>query len=160
LECSEDEIVRLKRLHDLKILDTPPEEGFDRLVELASLVFDCPISLVSLVDEDRQWFKAEVGLGTHETGRDVSFCAHSFAKVDEVFLVPDANQDPRFAKNPLVTSKPDIGFYAGAPLVTTDGYPIGTLCVIDHKARDDISPKQLKVLQALAKQARSVQQRR
>ncbi len=130
-----DEADRLRALHELEVLDTPPEEEFDALVKAAALVCGVPISLVSLVDAERQWFKANVGLpGVSQTARDVAFCAHAILQ-EGIFEVPDATQDVRFAGNPLVQSNPDIRFYAGAPLKTEDGARIGTLCVIDRQPR-------------------------
>lgn len=146
------EVERLRRLREYQILDTPPEAGYEQLVHLAARIFSCPISLVSLVDANRQFFKAEVGLGARETGRDVSFCAHAIHRPDEVFVVPDAKADARFQLNPLVIGAPEIGFYAGAPLVTEDGIAIGTLCVIDHKKRPDITSRDLELLSVLARQ--------
>ncbi|MHA7815407.1 MAG: GAF domain-containing sensor histidine kinase [Pseudohaliea sp.] len=129
-----DERQRLRALADLKLLDTLPEERFDRLTRLARRLFDVPIALVSLVDEQRQWFKSRQGLDACETARDISFCG--YAILDEaVFLVGDASEDPRFADNPLVTGAPHIRFYAGAPLHTPQGYRVGTLCLIDRRPR-------------------------
>lgn len=116
------------------ILDTPPEKAFDRITELAARVFKVPISTVTLIDENRQWFKSCVGLDTSETGRDVAFCAYAILS-DEVMVVPDARLDARFAENPLVTGEPHICFYAGAPLRTKSGLNLGTLCIIDTKPR-------------------------
>lgn len=129
-----DEAMRLRALHELKLLDTSPEERFDRLTRLAKRMFDVPIALISLVDEHRQWFKSRQGLDACETGRDISFCGHAILGQD-VLLVTDATKDPRFADNPLVTGAPHIRFYAGAPLHTVDGYRLGTLCLIDSKPR-------------------------
>lgn len=130
-----DEDQRLQALRQLLILDTPPEERFDRIVAFAAQEFDMPIALISLVDAQRQWFKARVGLDAEETARDVSFCAHAILK-DETMVVPDTAQDLRFADNPLVTGGPGIQFYAGAPLKLPDGQNIGTLCIIDQQPRD------------------------
>lgn len=130
-----DEPKRLEALRALQILDTAPEERFDRLTRLARRVFDVPIALVSLVDKDRQWFKSKVGLDACETSRDISFCGHAILD-DKVFVVSDAASDPRFADNPLVTDAPHIRFYAGCPLMLADGSKIGTLCVIDRQPRE------------------------
>jgi GAF domain-containing protein len=112
---------RLKVLWQYEVLDTVPEEVFDDLTELAARICEAPIALISLVDEKRQWFKSKFGTGVNETSRDFSFCAHAITQPD-LFIVPDATLDKRFAQNPLVTSEPKIRFYAGAPLVTPDGY--------------------------------------
>ncbi|OAE12451.1 diguanylate cyclase [Pseudomonas simiae] len=125
---------RIQMLQDLNVLDTAPEERFDRLTRLAKRLFDVPIALVSLVDKDRQWFKSCVGLSVTEMPRDVSFCGHAILK-NEMLLVPDARQDERFWDNPLVTGKPYIRFYAGYPLTVPNDYKIGTLCLIDFKPR-------------------------
>ena len=126
---------RLASLHGLDVLDSGPEEEFDALIRVASIVCGVPISLISLIDSERQWFKANIGLpGVDETPRDIAFCAHAILGND-VFEVPDAAQDARFADNPLVTSAPDIRFYAGAPIVLGDGSRVGTLCVIDRQPR-------------------------
>jgi GAF domain-containing protein len=129
------EAKRLKVLWQYDVLDTVPEEVFDDLTELAARICEAPIALISLVDEDRQWFKSKVGLTINETSRDVSFCAHAI-KQQDLFIIPDATQDLRFATNPLVTSDPKIRFYAGAPLITPDGHALGSLCVIDKVPRE------------------------
>ena len=124
---------RLATLRALDVLDSGPEEEFDALIKVASLVCGTPISLISLVDSERQWFKANLGLpGVSETPRDIAFCAHAILD-DKLFEVPDAALDARFADNPLVTSTPDIRFYAGAPIVMADGSRVGTLCVLDRE---------------------------
>ncbi|MES2581350.1 MAG: ATP-binding protein [Pseudomonadota bacterium] len=124
---------RLATLHALDVLDTGPEEEFDALIRVASLVCGVPISLISLIDSERQWFKANLGLpGVSETPRDIAFCSHAILD-DKLFEVPDATLDARFADNPLVSDGPDIRFYAGAPIVMSDGSRVGTLCVIDRQ---------------------------
>ena len=140
---------RLERLRELMVLDSEREPLFDRLVRMASAACGVPIALVSLVDAERQWFKAETGLpGVRETPRDVAFCAYAI-EGGGVFEVPDATLDPRFADNPLVTGQPDIRFYAGAPLVLPGGERIGTLCVIDRQPRR-LSAAQAATLSELA----------
>ncbi|WP_296950034.1 GAF domain-containing protein [uncultured Massilia sp.] len=129
-----DDAARLAALYNLLILDTPPEERFDRIVAFAAQEFDVPIALVTLLDSDRQWFKAKVGVDVCETGRDVSFCGHAILRPD-VMVVPDALADARFADNPLVTGAPFIRFYAGAPLELPSGERLGTLCLIDRRPR-------------------------
>jgi diguanylate cyclase (GGDEF)-like protein len=129
-----DEETRLKTLRSLNILDTPAEERFDRLTRLAKRMFGVPIALVSLVDENRQWFKSCVGLSATETPRDISFCGHAILG-NEIFIIPDATNDERFADNPLVLNEPNIRFYAGCPLRHLDGSKLGTLCIIDTAPR-------------------------
>ena len=145
----DNEIERLKALHDLRILDTPREAVFDDLAFLAAHVCDTPIALVTFVDGSRQWFKARVGLETTETPRDVAFCSHAILG-DDIFEVPDAHADSRFADNPLVIDQPHIRFYAGAPLVTPDGYAFGTVCAIDHRPRE-LTTGQREALRALSR---------
>ncbi|WP_148610857.1 GGDEF domain-containing protein [Aeromonas sobria] len=129
-----DEALRLDTLRRLSLLDTEAEERFDRLTRMARRVFDVPIALVSLVDEDRQWFKSCIGLEVSETARDISFCGHAIMG-NETFIVPDASLDPRFADNPLVVGGPCIRFYAGQPLQIANGCKLGTLCIIDTVPR-------------------------
>lgn len=145
-----DEADRLRALHELDILDTAAEPEFDDLVALASHICGVPMSLVSLIDADRQWFKARIGVAEAETSRDVSFCAHAILGRD-LMVVPDATTDARFADHPAVLGNPGIRFYAGAPLVTTDGYALGTLCVVDETPRR-LTLGQLQALRALARQ--------
>jgi GAF domain-containing protein len=145
----QDEKKRLKVLWQYEVLDTIPEEVFDDLADLAAQICEAPIALISLVDEKRQWFKAKVGVTVSETSRDSSFCAYAITQGD-LFIVPDATLDERFANNPLVTSEPKIRFYAGAPLITPDGHALGTLCVIDKVPRE-LRPEQKQALRILAR---------
>ena len=129
-----DDQRRLQALHEMLILDTPPEERFDRVVRFAADEFDMPIVLVSLVDAERQWFKARVGLDVCETDRGSSFCGHAIAR-PQVLVVEDAYEDERFHDNPLVVGAPHIRFYAGATLQLPGGEIVGTLCMIDRRPR-------------------------
>jgi len=133
-DTPQDEEVRLKALRSLNVLDTPSEERFDRLARLAKRMFGVPIALVSLVDENRQWFKSCIGLNVSETPRDISFCGHAILG-NEIFIIPDATKDERFSDNPLVLDEPYIRFYAGCPLRYQDGEKLGTLCIIDTEPR-------------------------
>jgi PAS domain S-box-containing protein len=150
-----DELARIRTLRSLGILDTPAEAVFDRIAKLASMVCGTPIALVSLVDVDRQWFKANLGLeGVSETPRAIAFCDKAIAG-DGVFVVEDAQQDPRFATNPLVVGSPNIRFYAGAPVRMPDGLAVGTVCVIAHEPRS-LTQSQLAQLTELGALARDV----
>ncbi|MDG6102430.1 GAF domain-containing sensor histidine kinase [Dactylosporangium aurantiacum] len=147
----ENEAERVSALHDLAVLDTPPETDFDDIVRIASEVCGAPISLVTLVDTQRQWFKAKIGpVGPAETPREVAFCAHAIMGRD-LMVVPDATADARFADNPFVNAEDGIRFYAGAPLLTSEGAALGTLCVVDH-APHRLNLDQMRALRALAKQ--------
>lgn len=129
-----NESTRLAALYQLLILDTRPEERFDKIAAFAAQEFEVPIAVITLVDAERQWFKAKVGTEVCETGRDVSFCAHAILH-DNIMVVPDAAADARFVDNPLVTGEPHIRFYAGAPLTLASGLRLGTLCLIDRAPR-------------------------
>jgi PAS domain S-box-containing protein len=145
-----NEEARLEALRELEILDTASEPEFDDLALIASQICGTPISMVTLVDRDRQWFKSHVGTELQQTPRDVAFCAHAILQPD-LLVVPDATEDPRFAQNPLVTADPKIRFYAGAPLRTSDGHAVGTLCVVDRRPRK-LTNEQEEALRALSHQ--------
>ncbi len=144
-------MTRLSALRSYRILDTPPEPDFDDLVHLASQICGAPVAAVSLVDDRRQWFKAEVGLGTRELPIEVSLCA-AVAPRSGLAVIPDTAVDPRFASHPMVTEPPFFRFYAGASLETPESLLLGTLCVLGHAPRD-FSPEQAGALRALARQA-------
>lgn len=147
-DISKQEGARLKTLRSLNILDTLPEERFDRLTRMAKRLFGVPISVVCLVDEDRQWFKSCLGLTVSETPRDISFCGYAILG-SEIFIIPDAAKDERFADNPMVLNEPNIRFYAGCPLRTLNGSKLGTLCIMDQKPRS-FSDEDLEILRDLA----------
>ncbi|MBJ6128475.1 HWE histidine kinase domain-containing protein [Microvirga splendida] len=144
---------RLAALRSYRIIDTPPEPAFDDLVELAARACQTPIALISLIDERRQWFKAEVGLGVRETSLDRSICLSAML-LPGLTIVPDLTEDPRFADNPLVSGEPHLRFYAGAMLRTPDGVPLGALCVLDHVPRN-LAEEQAFTLTMLARQVMS-----
>jgi signal transduction histidine kinase len=146
-----DEEKRLETLRSYGILDTPPEEEYDDLTSIAAYICGAKISLVTLVDAERQWFKSAHGLSIRETPREYSFCAHAIWEPGDMFVIEDARKDDRFKDNPLVTGEPNIVFYAGVPLRAHNGAPLGTLCVIDDAPRE-LSADQAKTLRALSKQ--------
>ncbi|MBE2189867.1 MAG: GAF domain-containing protein, partial [Candidatus Kapabacteria bacterium] len=147
----ENESERLENLKSYAILDTLPEKEYDDITYLASQICGTPISLVSLIDETRQWFKSHHGLHTTETSKDYAFCAHAINDQDKILIVPDSRIDERFHDNPLVTDNPYVIFYAGIPLVSPKGYSLGTLCVIDNVPRK-LDESQIQSLKALANQ--------
>ena len=159
-----DELERLAALRNLNILDTDPEVSFDSITLIAKTLFQLPVSAISLVDTDRQWFKSMAGLSWSQTTRDEAFCAHTILG-DNPLIVPDATADPAFKDNPLVVGKPGIRFYAGVPLNTREGSKIGSLCVIDTKPRADWSPLRTAMLTELGRmvareiEVRSLRQR-
>ena len=147
-----NEARRLDALRRARILDTAPEDGFDDLIRIAAAICRMPIALVSLVDEDRQWFKARRGIDFEQTARDDSFCAHSLLQPEQLMIVPDARLDPRFRDNPFVTGELRVRFYAGAPLLDPDGLPLGSFCVMDREPRV-LDEEQKLALVALSRQA-------
>ena len=150
-DTPQDEAARLKALRLLNVLDTPSEERFDRLTRLAKRMFDVPIAIVSLVDENRQWFKSCIGLHVSEAPRDISFCGHAILG-NEIFIISDATKDERFLDNPFVLNEPYVRFYAGCPLRYLDGSTLGTLCIIDTQPRV-LNEEDLEALKDLAELA-------
>lgn len=148
-----DENARLQALYRYRILDSDPEKAFDDLTILASHICQTPVALITIIDSGRQWFKSKVGLNVSETPRAVSFCAVAIQQPD-LFVIPDASKDPRFSSNPFVVSDPKIRFYAGAPFTSSDGHPLGTLCVVDVVPRQ-LTSNQENALLALSRQVRA-----
>ncbi|OJJ23782.1 histidine kinase [marine bacterium AO1-C] len=148
-ETYHSEKERLANLHSYSILDTLPEEDFDAITTLAAQICGTSISLISLIDDKRQWFKSRVGLDVNETPRELAFCTHAIRTPEIPLVIPDARLDDRFENNPLVTGEPKVIFYAGIPLNTAEGFPLGTLCVIDHEPQE-LSEQQMQALQALS----------
>src|SRR5262245_3655836 len=148
-----NEKARVQALNKYKILDTDPEKAFDDLTILAAHICQTPVALISLIDSDRQWFKSKVGIDVTETPREVSFCAVAIQQ-PSLFIVPDATKDPRFSTNPFVVSDPKVRFYAGAPFTSSDGHPLGTLCVVDLVPRQ-LTPSQENALLALSRQVQA-----
>ncbi len=147
----DNEVERLRSLDSYNIIDTLPEESYNDLTRIASIICNTPIALVTLVDEKRQFFKSRHGLAASETPRDIAFCAHAINRPTELMVVKDARLDERFSDNPLVTGDPQVVFYAGMPLVTNDGFALGTLCVIDHQPKE-LTLDQQSALKSLANQ--------
>ena len=147
-----DEAARIAALRACKVLDTAPEQAFDALAQMASKLLDTPMALISLVDTDRQWFKASVGLDVEETSREIAFCSHAIADLYPPFVIADASRDERFVENPLVVEAPHIRSYAGAPIRSREDLPLGTLCVLDTRPRE-FSAQHLEQLTGLAEQA-------
>ncbi|SMD33680.1 PAS domain S-box-containing protein [Reichenbachiella faecimaris] len=150
-EIPSNEKERLAELKSYEILDTALEQRFDDITKIAAFICETPISLVSLIDKDRQWFKSRHGLNASETPRDLAYCAHAIHTPEDILEVPDAYEDERFYDNPLATGDPHVRFYAGAPLVSSNGYSLGTLCVIDHEPKT-LSDAQREALWALSRQ--------
>lgn len=146
-----NEIERLRALREYSILDTLPEQEFEDITKIASEICQTPISLITLIDSDRQWFKSRVGMNDSETHRNHAFCAHALNAPYDILEVKDSREDKRFSENPLVTGDPNVIFYAGVPLVNSDGYALGTICVIDMKPRE-LNEMQLNSLRALSNQ--------
>jgi GAF domain-containing protein len=147
----DDEAERLKVLAECAILDTPPEQAYDDLTQLAAYVCGAPMALVSLIDANRQWFKSRIGVHHSQTNREISFCAHTILRPDPL-IIADTLHDPRFLGSALVIGEPFIRFYAGVPLRSREGHPLGTLCVLDKRPRQ-LQPEQLEGLKALARLA-------
>jgi PAS domain S-box-containing protein len=147
----ENDNERVRELESLNILDTMEEEDYDFLTEMTARICGTSMAMISLVDKDRQWFKSHHGLNDRETPREIAFCAHAINEPDSIFIVEDAHKDPRFSDNPLVTGHPNVGFYAGAPLVTESGFPVGVLCAVDQQPKS-LSADQIQALQSLGKQ--------
>lgn len=147
----ENEVERLRDLDSYSILDTLPETEYEEITKLAAMICQVPIALISLIDNDRQWFKSHFGIAVSETPRTLAFCAHAINNPNEVLSVPDARLDDRFKDNPLVTSSPNVTSYTGVPLVSVSGYPLGTLCVIDSQPKE-LTDEQIDALKALSNQ--------
>lgn len=148
---AENESERIKALKSYQILDTLAEREYDDITLIASQICNVPITLISLIDEDRQWFKSKLGLSAEETHRDISFCGHAIINPKQPLIIEDATKDVRFNDNPLVTGSPNIAFYAGIPLVDHDGFALGTLCAIDDHPRK-LNQQQIESLQSLGRQ--------
>ena len=146
----DNEAERLKALYEFEMLDTAAEKSFDDLTRLATYICKTPMAAITLIDSDRQWFKSRVDISESETSRDISFCSHAILQ-DGPLVIPNATKDERFADNPFVTNEFHLRFYAGSPLVSSDGYNLGALCVIDTVPRE-LTDGQLAALRALSRQ--------
>lgn len=155
----EKEANRIKELESYSILDTLPEEDYDNLTAIASQICETHISLVSLIDSKRQWFKSNHGLSVSETPKEYAFCAHAIQNPKDVFIIEDARNDKRFSENPLVTGDPYVIFYAGVPLINQKGFALGTLCVIDKEPKK-LSQAQINSLKSLAQQVMNLMELR
>jgi signal transduction histidine kinase len=150
-DIPENEIERLKVLRTYNLLDTLPDEDYDAITKIAAAICNTPIALISIIDENRQWFKSRHGLETTETARDFAFCSHSILNPDELLIINDARKDDRFHDNPLTVGDPNVVFYAGAPLNSLEGHSLGTLCVIDNEPKD-LNENQKESLKLLSRQ--------
>ncbi len=146
-----NETERISSLYEYNLLDSLPEKEYDDITRIAANICGMPIALITLVDNERQWFKSQIGIAVSETHRDDAFCAHAILKPEELFIVSDTKKDERFHDNPYVIGSPFVGFYAGVPLVNETGMPLGTLCVLDNKP-NSITNDQKETLKALARQ--------
>jgi len=147
----ENEISRLKALREYKVMDTLPEQAYDNFTRLASIICSTPIALITLLDDQRQWFKSRIGLERSELPREHAFCSHAIMRPEDIMIVHDTMRDERFTNNPLVMAAPNIRFYAGTPLVTSNGEALGTICVFDTKPRE-ITQDQVDALQVLSRE--------
>ena len=150
-----EELERLKDLESYSILDSLPEDDYDNITSIAAEICGTPVSLITFVDAQRQWFKSHYGTEVQETPRELAFCTHTFANPQDILIVKDLRKDTRFHDNPLVTGEPFVVFYAGVPLVSENGRPLGTLCVIDHKPKE-LDNNRVYALKALSKQVMSL----
>src|ERR1700761_6711822 len=147
-----DEQARLAALHELDILDTPAEQIYDDVVQLAAAICDTPIAIINFIDADRQWGKALVGMDSSDAPREASFCARTIVEQDGLLIVPDTRNDPQWSSNPMVTEAPGVRFYAGAAIVNDEGQALGTVCVADDRRPRELDERALEALRTLARQ--------